>query len=463
MLRRTTLIHSAASPGRPKTWRRLTNVEFRRWATTLRLMSAVALATVASASGTLAATPATPAARSPGTAGAPSEPPAPTSSPAPDPAPLANPSDPANEPAPTVANARALLDAGRVDDAQRMLLILDGLTRDAEVDRLLAETYYRQQDWPAARKYLRRTIRLDETAQDCFRLGRAYLHEGQCALAVEQLHRARRLGMTSCDLHLALAEAYQCLHQTFGQLRTVTAPGAAPGTFHDDLLLIERIKPESSKLAHQTAGASDRSHAAEGDPAIFLAAEEDTAIAQLAHATAGGCDSAAVRLLEARVWLRGRWYRHAADLFAAIERMPEVADWPAERRAALYADFAEALFGLDDLEGYVARLQQALRLDRERYGQSLARSYLRVAQRYTQRGDLARTIQYLERAVAEAPRNADLRYRLGNANWEAGELLSAAREWRIVLQLAPDHPDRPRLLDLIRMIRAEYEDSQPGD
>ena len=40
-------------------------------------------------------------------------------------------------------------------------------------------------------------------------------------------------------------------------------------------------------------------------------------------------------------------------------------------------------------------------------------------------------------------------------------MIEAARQWRIVLQIAPDHADRERMLEKIQLIRAEYGDSRP--
>ena len=52
-------------------------------------------------------------------------------------------------------------------------------------------------------------------------------------------------------------------------------------------------------------------------------------------------------------------------------------------------------------------------------------------------------------AVAEAPRTASLHQRLGDAYEEAQNYPAAVTQWRMVLDLEPDHPDRMKLLGSI--------------
>ena len=116
---------------------------------------------------------------------------------------------------------------------------------------------------------------------------------------------------------------------------------------------------------------------------------------------------------------------------------------------------------MDDMQGYIARLKQAWREEGGEASAMLAKGYRRAALRFLQRGDLENYIRYIELALAEAPRDAELHYRLGYGYWEAGRMAEAARQWRIVLQIAPEHADRERMLEKIQMIQAEYGELRP--
>ena len=59
-------------------------------------------------------------------------------------------------------------------------------------------------------------------------------------------------------------------------------------------------------------------------------------------------------------------------------------------------------------------------------------------------------IEYLKLAVKESPQTASLHMKLGNALEEAKAYGKAVQQWRMVLDLEPDHPERTQLLNLIK-------------
>ena len=77
-------------------------------------------------------------------------------------------------------------------------------------------------------------------------------------------------------------------------------------------------------------------------------------------------------------------------------------------------------------------------------------AYSAVAEKYNQTGDLKRYIEYLKLAVRESPQTASLHMKLGKALEEARAYAEALQQWRMVLDLEPDHPGRTRLLNLIK-------------
>ena len=59
-------------------------------------------------------------------------------------------------------------------------------------------------------------------------------------------------------------------------------------------------------------------------------------------------------------------------------------------------------------------------------------------------------IKYLKLAVHESPQTAALHMKLGNALEEAKTFGPAVQQWRMVLDLEPDHSERTKLLNLIK-------------
>ncbi|MCB9850054.1 MAG: tetratricopeptide repeat protein [Phycisphaerales bacterium] len=333
-----------------------------------------------------------------------------------------------------VAGARDLLESGRVEEARTALeaLIADG--DDAEVHRLLGEADFQLERWADAREHIRAAMRLDEIAADHVRLGEVYMHEHKYALALERFRSAWRLGVMDGELHYRLAAAYAALDRIFGDVTKVNAPDGEPGQRVDETLLIEPVVGESG---------------------AFWAASSDSAAFQLQRAKALGENSLAVKLLEARIWLDGRQYDRALEAFEELEGDLESSSLSDEERTQAYVDFAEACFRADDLAGYLRRLHRAFPNDRARLSAALAVAYRRVADRYADRGELGTCIEFLEKAVAEDPRAADLHARLGSRYWEAGESQKAERSWRILLQLDPDNPQRDWILDRLQQMAAE--------
>ena len=135
-------------------------------------------------------------------------------------------------------------------------------------------------------------------------------------------------------------------------------------------------------------------------------------------------------------------------IFTAIE-----ASVPEEDQALFHYYHAQAAFGTGQFDRYLALLREAIRLDPDAYQSSLVEAYLRVADQHNQGGELAKYIEFLELAVGESPRAASLHLKLGNAYDEAHEGAKARDQWRMVLDLEPDHPQRIELLNRLEKSR----------
>ena len=72
-----------------------------------------------------------------------------------------------------------------------------------------------------------------------------------------------------------------------------------------------------------------------------------------------------------------------------------------------------------------------------------------MAEQYIQAGDLEKHIEYLNKAVGQSPQTASLHLLLGSAYEEAQRYDLAVTQWKMVLDLEPEHPRRIELVNLI--------------
>ena len=355
--------------------------------------------------------------------------------------------------------ARAFRYAGKTAEAEKLLAdVLKQSPDHVEAGQLLAEIYYKAQRWQAieqvltpllkfrhdyptyhllaeatlnmekyevARKHYIEAIKLNpKSAPDHYQLANIHLAENRWALAAQAYEDAMRLGLDSAVLRYKLASAYFNLRNYFGRVSVVHVASGTEGFISGDWYLIERV-PAS------TDG--------------FRAAPRKSAIYQIAAAIDGGMEEGAdVQMLLANTYLNARRFEQAYELYQKLgETVPE------QDRALHNYYFAQSALGVGKYDEYLAHLQQAAKLDPDGYESALVDAYLNVADRYNQTGDLTKYIEYLSKALQQNPQAASLHLKLADAYEEAEQYDQAVQQWRMVLDLEPDHPRRTELLNLI--------------
>jgi len=269
----------------------------------------------------------------------------------------------------------------------------------------------------------RKAARPEQAAEQLARIGEWQAKAGRHALAA-QTYRESLAMHSNPAVHCALAETYCLLDQALGPVTARVMPNAEPGRRMDGHYVLQ---PDQ-----QRAG-------------WFLTCSDESAVYQVQAALDTGLDTPEVHRLHARVWLlAGRPERAVAILHDREDRLPE------RESGEFWHWYGQAALAADDLETSARCLKQAVMWNPARFQPTLAEAYQTLADRYSRRGDLPAYVGCLEQAGALAPRDADLRYRLGNAYWEAGRLADAARQWQVTLELDPDHPQRLRLLEQLR-------------
>lgn len=291
---------------------------------------------------------------------------------------------------------------------------------------LLAEAAWNQDDFDAARKYYREAIKLNpDSAPDHYQLGNIYLGENRFALAARSYESALRLGLESVVLHYKLASAYFNLRNYFGRISVATVKAGEPRTISGNLYLIERVP---------------------GQKDVFRVAPERSAVFHIERAIEGGLgERADTQMLLANIYLNARRFQQAYEMYEALDGKVPEAD------AALHAFyFAQSAFGVRKYDEYLDQLREATKLDEDAYQSALVDGYLQVADRYNQGGQLEKYIDHLALAVDQSPQTASLHLKLASAFEEARRYDDAVQQWRLVLDLEPEHPDRTKLLNLIR-------------
>ena len=319
--------------------------------------------------------------------------------------------------------------ADRFKDVVRVLDPLLKYRHDYPTYHMLAEAQYNLGEHEKARRHYEEAIKLNpQSASDHYQLGNIYLSGNFFALAAESYQAALRLGLDTPVLHYKLGSAYFNLRNYFGQIVQQTIKSGTAGVIHDKWYLIEPVP---------------------GRKDLFRCAPQASAVYQVAKALADGIEERPdIRVLQATIYLNARRFARAYEMFTQIG--PTV---PEEDKALFHYYCARAAFGTGRYEEYLGQLKEAIKLDQEAYGATLVDAYLSVADQHNQAGQLQGYIDFLAKAVAESPQTASLHLKLGEAYEETQDFSRAIAQWRMVLDLEPDHPQRMKLLNLIEKYR----------
>lgn len=295
----------------------------------------------------------------------------------------------------------------------------------------LAEAAYNLDDYEKARNYFEEAVKLNpQNGMDYYQLGNIYLSGKLFARAAESYNAALRLGIESPVLHYKLASAYFNLRNYFGRISVVNVKAGKAGTINGSWYLIESVP-----------GKKDQ----------FRAAPRDSAVYHLSKAQAGELKELSdIHFLMANIYLNAHRYQQAYEMFKDIK-----ARIPKEDKPLYYYYYAQSAFGVRQYGEYLELLQEAIKLDKDTYQSALVDAYLKVADRYNQSGDLKKYIQYLALAVKESPETASLHLKLGHAYEESQNYAKAMAQWRMVLDIEPEHPQRMALINLITKYKNE--------
>ena len=317
-----------------------------------------------------------------------------------------------------------------LQEPNRVVAILQPLLKfkhDYPLYHMLAEAYYQKEQWTEARENYEQAVKLNpQSPQDNYQLANIYLAQKQFARAAEAYEKAGQLGVDSAVFHFKLASVYFNLRNDLGKVTTAQVIGGLPGQIKNDLLLLEAVP---------------------GQKDTFYVASPKSAIYQIARARELGIDTPQIRFLEANIWLSARRYAKADALYAALdkENKLEKADV-----GLFWFYWSQTALGLDDLDNYLARLKKAVEAEPDVYKATEADAYVAIARRFQEKGDHAKYIEYLTRAVQTNPLSASLHLTLGEAYWQDNQHKQAVEQYKLVLELEPDHADRVRLMNRIR-------------
>lgn len=301
------------------------------------------------------------------------------------------------------------------------------LTRnhDYPLYRMLAAAHYQKESFGKAREYYEEAVRLNPRNRDDFyQLGNIYLAQKRFAKAGEAYETAGRLGYSSGVFHFKLASVYFNLRNYLGKVTTAEVPGGEPGAIANGLLLIEALP---------------------GKPNLFYVAGPKSAAFQAAKAQEQGIDVFDLRFLQANVYLAARHFDQADTAYAKLEEKVSKAD-----AGLFWSQWAQASLGRDDYDKYLERLAKAIEAEPKVYKATMSDALVTVARRFQEQGDDAKYLDYLNRAVEENPLSARLHLMLGDAYWSGGEKPKAIQQYKLVLELEPEFPQRVRLLNRIR-------------
>lgn len=319
-----------------------------------------------------------------------------------------------------------LLSPGK--EPRRVIEILEPLLKfnhDYPIYHLLAEAHYQEEDFDTARKYFEQATTLNpRNADDHYQLGNIYLAQKHFARSAEAYEEAGRLGMSSGVYHFKLASVYFNLHNYLGQVTTAEVIGGNPGDIKQNMYLVDAIP---------------------GKPDQFHVSGPRSAIFQTAQAKQLGIEIFDIDFLEANIWLSARRYENAERIYAQLQEKVTPDD-----TGLFWYYRAQTALGMKQYDQYLERLNKAIAAEPDVYESTLADAYVTVANGYHQRGENDRYLDFLDKAVQTNPLSARLHLMLGDAYWVSSAGEDAIKQYRLVLELEPDHADRVRLLNRIR-------------
>lgn len=306
----------------------------------------------------------------------------------------------------------------------RVLSPIAGSTESYDICHLLADAYRRRNNLIDASWYYEQAVRLRPAAlEDLKQLASIHLKRGLPALAIRALESAIEQGHVTAQIHFELAQAYYAAGRVLGKPRIEVLRDAIAGTTYKQWYVFRAIP---------------------GQPDRYEVCASNCAIYHLQRAFELNLEDPAGYLLNADIWFKAQRFEQARDIYEAIEELV-----PRQQLGAYHFRYGMTLLALGDPQGLETHLQQALQLDPASISPKALEAYVKIADFYCLRGNLERTITYLKRASAEAPRSAELRYRLANALMEADRPAEARVHYLATLQLEPLHHDRERMLKII--------------
>ncbi len=310
----------------------------------------------------------------------------------------------------------------------KVIEILEPLLKfkhDYPVYHLLAEAQYQKENLDKAREYYEIAVKLNpRSAGDFYQVGNIYLAQKHFAKAANAYETANRLGLSSGVMHFKLASVYFNLHNYLGNVTTAEVLGGQPGDIKNELYLIDPVP-----------GKKDQ----------FYVAQPRSAIFQTAKAQQMRIDIFEIRFLEANIWLSARRFAKAEKIYADLKDKVKKDD-----AGLFWFYFSQTALGLDHYDDYLKRLNNAIEAQPDVYKPMLADAYSTVADRHHARGEMDSYLDYLTKAVNTTPLSARLHLMLGDAHWQASHRDKAVEQYKLLLEIEPDHADRVRLLNRIR-------------
>ena len=363
-----------------------------------------------------------------------------------------------------VALGKAYSAGGKTDEAQQQFerIVRDHPT-NVEAGKELAAIYARQEEWQKvldlltdllpykhdyamfkyladaannlrktteAKEYYREALKFNEgAALDHYQLADIYLTESKFRLAASGYARALELGYEDALIHYKLGTAYFNLRNFLGQVEVREIPGGVAGEISDDFFLIEALP---------------------GSTHLFYGAPVHSAVYQVKKGMDMGIEVVEARLLLANTYFHTRRLTRAIELFLEIEGQIKEED-----QQLFYSYLGQAYFLAGRYDEYLDAVRKATAEDAEALKQALVEAHHSIALKHEQMGDTDNQINYLLRCIEAAPTNAQFHLELGDAYYRQKAYPEAAAQWKMALDLQPDHPEQMRIINLINQLTRE--------
>ena len=313
------------------------------------------------------------------------------------------------------------------------------IKHDYQISHQLAEAYFNLGEYKKALKEYREALRLnDKAAEDWYQVGNLRLLELQYKRAADAYEKAAALGIDEALLHYKLGTAYFNMRNFLGVVAMKKIIGGKSGELRDGVYLL--------------SAAADRKD-------FFNVCPKRSAVFQIKLAMTGGISGWDVRFMFANIFYHARHFKKVEGMYAGLDKnIPK--GTPTSTQALWSYYRAQTAFHLDKHDEMLDLIEKAIKSEPKTYEAAKVEARYKIAAYHRARENYDDYIKHMLEVIRLEPQVDRYHLELGDIYHTLGRKAEALAQFKIVLELAPEHPQQVRLTNLITQLTRKIEQAK---